>query len=49
MRKEKIGTYVSKKKMMTLKFTFASPTSEKTAIEIVYFTTFVESVEIGII
>ena len=28
---------------------FASPASEKTVIEIVYFTTFVERVEIGII
>ena len=50
MPMKKSGTYVSKKKMMTLKLSFfVSPAAEKTAIAIVYSTTFVERVEIGII
>ena len=51
MLMKKSGTYVSTKTMMTLKNCpfFASPVAEKTAIGIVYFTTSVKFVEIGII
>ena len=40
-----------RKRMMTLKFFFffTSPAAGKTGMEIVYLTTFVEGVEIGII
>ena len=51
MLMKKSGTYVSTKTMMTLKNCpfFASPVAEETAIGIVYFTTSVKCVEIGMI
>ena len=50
MPMKKTGTYVSKKKMITLGFSlFASPAAGKTAMETVHFTTLVECAEIGII
>ena len=48
---KKSGTYVSKKNddSKFFNFFFTSPAAGKTAMEIVYLTTFVEGVEIGII
>ena len=51
MPMKKSGTYVSKKNddSKFFSFFFTSPAAGKTAMGIVYLTTFVEGVEIGII